>query len=414
MTIQAILTIIIFICVIILLIWKPVHPIVIGAAIPIALSVLKITDPSKAFADFANTTVIFFMSLLVIGAAIFKTGLADFIGEKMISLTGTSEKGINLGSGIVAAVLSAFLNDTGTTGCLIPIVGSMGRKAGIKLSKVYLALAFFSSVGGTITLIGTTPHIVANGLLEDSGYAGFGFFEFAKIGIPIAVAGLIYMYFFGIKLLPEKEAEEEMLPALANRNVVKMVIVAAVFLFVIVCMATGLLPMHVAAAVGALLVVLTGCITVEEAIKSFSVSTLFLVAGIFPLSSAMVNTGAADYLVHLMSAGIGSFSPFVTLALITGFTIITTQFLMNTSLTAILVPIGIMIAQSAGLNPRGVVMAIAIASSAAFCTPFGTGPNLLVWETGGYDFKDYVKVGLPFAVIFWVISSVLVYIFYIA
>ncbi|SHD76858.1 SLC13 family permease [Schnuerera ultunensis] len=121
MTLQAILAIIVFFAAVILLIWKPIHPILIGAGIPITLALLGILDAKTAFADFANTTVIFFMSLLVIGAAIFKTGLADLIGEKLIGLLGKSEKGIMMGSGIVAAGLSAFLNDTGTTGCFLSI-----------------------------------------------------------------------------------------------------------------------------------------------------------------------------------------------------------------------------------------------------------------------------------------------------
>lgn len=406
MTLQAILAIIVFFAAVILLIWKPIHPILIGAGIPITLAILGILDPAKAFSDFANTTVIFFMSLLVVGAAIFKTGLADLIGEKLIGLLGTSEKGIMMGSGIVAAGLSAFLNDTGTTGCLIPIVSSMAKKAKVPLSKVLMSLAFFASLGGSITLIGTTPHIVADGLLQDAGYQGFGFFEFAKIGIPITIAGLIYMYFIGIRMMPIKEISEDNLPELAEKNPKKMIIVSAVFIFIIYCMASGLLAMHLAAALGALLVVLTGCITVDEAIDSFSVTTMFLVAGIFPLSTALIQTGAADFIIDKLSIHLVALSPLVLYAAISGITIILTQFLMNTSLTAILVPMGILVAQSAGLDPRGAVMAIAISASAALCTPFGTGPNLLVWEAGGYDFKDYMKVGAPLAVIFWVITTI--------
>ncbi len=412
MTTQGILAIIVFVAAIILLIWKPIHPIVIGAAIPISLALLGILDAKTAFADFANTTVIFFMSLLVIGAAIFKTGLADLIGEKLIGMFGKGERSIMMVSGVVAAGLSGFLNDTGTTGCLIPIVSSMAKKAKINVSKVMMSLAFFASLGGTLTLIGTTPHIVADGLLKDAGFAGFGFFEFFKLGLPIIIVGLIYMYFVGIKLMPDKEIDEDNLPELAEKNPKKMIIVSVVFLFIIFCMATNLLEMHLAAALGALLVVLTKCITVEEAVDSFSTTTLFLVAGIFPLSKALVETGVADYIVNGMSGFLSGLSPIFLYAAISGITILLTQFLMNTSLTAILVPMGILIAQSGGIDPRGAVMAIAIASSAAFCTPFGTGPNLLVWEVGGYDFKDYFKAGLPLTIIFWIITTITCSIFY--
>lgn len=91
MSTQAIITLVVFVAVIVLLIWKPIHPIVIGACIPTVLALTGVLDASTAFSDFANTTVIFFMSLLVVGGAIFKTGLADFIGEKIIGLIGKNE-----------------------------------------------------------------------------------------------------------------------------------------------------------------------------------------------------------------------------------------------------------------------------------------------------------------------------------
>ena len=216
----------------------------------------------------------------------------------------------------------------------------------------------------------------------------------------------------GKRLLPSKEISNSITAELAERNPKKMILVSAVFVFIIYCMASGLLAMHLAAALGAILVVLFGCITVDEAVKSFSTTTLFLVAGIFPLSTALVQTGAAQYIIDKLSPILTGASPVFIYAAVTGLTIVTTQFLMNTSLTAILVPMGILVAQSAGMDPRGVVMAIAVAASAAFCTPFGTGPNLLVWEAGGYEFKDYAKVGAPLAVIFWIITTVACIIFY--
>ncbi len=125
----------------------------------------------------------------------------------------------------------------------------------------------------------------------------------------IAIAGFLYMYFFGIKLLPERDIPTEKDVALADRKPAKMIIVALVFLFIVYCMASGLLAMHLAAAVGAILVVLTGCISVEDAVKQFSVSTLFLVAGIFPLSTAMSSSGAAEYIISSLSSNLSSLPP---------------------------------------------------------------------------------------------------------
>lgn len=412
MSIQGIITLGIFLLTIILLIWKPVHPIVVGASIPILLSIFKVLPASQAFQDFGNTTVVFFMSLLVVGAAIFKTGLADFIGEKLVNALGKGERSIIVGSSFVVTALSAFLNDTGTTGCMLPIVASMAKKSQVPLSKVVMTLAFFSCIGGTITLAGTTPNIVASGLLEKAGYGAFSFFEFTKLGLPIAIVSLLYVYLFGYKQMPYREITDYKIPENTEKSTLKMITVAVIFVMILVCMATELLPMHVAAAVGALLVVLTGCINYKEAVNSFSVSTLFLIAGIFPLSSAMIKTGAAKYIVDILAVYLNGMSPFLAYSMIALVTIILTNFLMNTSLTAILVPIGILIAEATQLDPRGVTAVIAIAASAGFCTPFGNGVNIIVWEVGGYELKDYFKGGFGLSIIFWIMLSALGYYFY--
>ena len=260
----------------------------------------------------------------------------------------------------MAVLLSSFLNDTGTTGCLIPISGAMGRKAGAKLSRIYMALAFFASVGGTLTLIGAGNHVVAQGFLEKAGMEGFTFFEFTPLGLPIAIAGCLYMYFFGIKLLPERDIPTEKDVALADRKPAKMIIVALVFLFIVYCMASG----------------------------------------------------AAEYIISSLSSNLSNLPPIAVLAFTFALAVVGTQFMMGTSLTAILTPIAILIGQTCNVDPHALVMCVALGTSAAFCTPFGTGPNLLVWETGGYDFKNYVKVGLPFTVIFYVLGLLMIYLMY--
>lgn len=413
MTTEAIIALIIFVAAIILLIWRPISPILIGAMIPTSLALFGVLDAGVAFADFANSVVIFFMSLLVIGRALFKTGLADYIGEKIIGLTGKTERGTLFGTNIVAGGLSAFLNDTGTTASLMPIVSTVAEKAGISKSKLLMSLAFFSSIGGTITLIGTTPHIVASGLLNDFGYREFGFFEFSLIGIPLLIVGMIYILTIGTKLLPDIELEDEYIGEKTEKQPAKMMLVAVIFIGIIVSMASGIIPMHVAAATGAILVVLTKCITVEEAVNSFSVPTLFLVAGIFPLSTALVETGATEFLVNAISPYLIELSPILIITAVTYFVILITQFLMNTSLTAIMVPVGILVAEAAGIDPAGVVMAIAIAASVALATPFGTGPNLLVWEAGGFKVKDYARVGLPLTLLLGAVTSIACSIIYL-
>lgn len=409
MTWQMIVVLALFVWVFVALIWKVADPIIVGISIPTVLALTGIVNAGKAFADFSNTTCMFFMAIFVLGRAIMKTGLADFIGSTVINLIGKTENRLTISVAAVASGMSAFLNDTGTTGCLMPIVAAMAQKAKVNLSRVYMTLAFFASMGGTITLVGTTPHIVASGLLEKAGYAGYGFFEFTKVGLPITIVGGLYMYFIGSRMLPDIKSDFDKVPQTAERNVRGMIITFAVFALLVISLATKLMPFHLAAVLGSIIVIVTKCITVEDALDSFSMPTLFLVAGIFPLSSAMSSTGVAKMFVDFTSSFANGVHPLVAILIISGITTLMTQFMMGTSLSAIMLPLGILYAQSLGLDPRGVVMAIAVASSLAFCTPFGTGPNLLVWKPGNYEISDYFKAGLPIVIIAWLMTGSIVY-----
>lgn len=394
MTTQAIITCVILVITMVLLISQKVPLVILGAAIPAALAATGVINAGSAYTEFGNTTIVFFMGLVVVGEAFFKTGLADFIGGKIIGLLGKTEKGLLLGTGLVAGGLSAFLNDTGSTACLMPIVSSMASKAGVKKSKLLMALAFFASLGGTITLVGTTPHIVANGILKDMGLREFGFFEYTKIGLPLLVCGILYMCFCGTKLLPDKDIEVKGGDRVAEYDTKKMVLVAVIF-------------------IGAILVVVTGCISLEEAIKAFPTSTIFIVGGIFPLSKALVSSGAAEYLVNAISPVLSNLPPIILLGAITFLMLLTTQFLMNSSATVLVLPIAIMLCQAAGINPLAGAMSVSVCASGAFVTPFGTAPNLLVWEAGGYSVKDYLKCGFPMLIIFGVVTTALCAVFYL-
>lgn len=414
MTMAGMITVGLFFLVIILLIWQPVSPVLVGAGIPLVLTLCGIISPKVAFAQFSNSTVIFFMSLLVVGGGIFKTGLADFLGEKIIGLVGKTEKGVLMGVGLVTCTLSAFLNDTGTTGCLIPIVSAVAKKSSVALSKCFLVLCYFASIGGTITLIGGGGHIVVQGFLEDAGYQGFTFFEFVPFGLPLAILSFIWLYFFGTKDLPVREVKESDIPPTAEKQPHKMLLVAAVFIFIVFCMATKLLPMHIAAALGAFLVILTGCIPANEAMRCFSMPTLFLVAGIFSLSSAMASTGAAKTLIGYMSIFLTGLHPIIVIFGVSLVALVATNFMMGTSLCAILTPMAIMIGKACNLPPHALAMAVAICTSGAFCTPFGTGPNLLVYEIGGFKFKDYTINGIAYEIFMLAITTIGVYLIYVA
>ena len=369
----------------------------------IALGLLGVLTPSQVFSGLSNSTVVLFAGMFVIGAAMFQTGLAQQIGIRVVKSAGTDENKLMGALMIITVALSSISSNTATVACLMPVVIQICAAAKIPVARQLMALAIAANVGGTITMIGTPPNILMSATLQASGLEPFGFFEFAFIGIPLSVAGIIYMLTIGKKLCPaghidkiEEEADDK------PKDYKKMIICAAILIAVVFGMAfEGSIgaPMHMVAVIGALACVLTGCLTEKQAYRGIDWVTIFLFAGMLPLAEAMDKSGAgkliADFVVSLMG---DNPSPMIIVVAMFILSCGLTQFMSNTAAAALLAPIGISIAQSIGASPYPVLMAIGIAASCAFTTPVATPPNTLILVPGRFKFMDYVKVGVPSAV----------------
>ena len=384
-----------------------------GAAI--ACGLLGLIPAKQVFSGLSNSTVVLFAGMFVVGASMFYTGLAQAIGNNVVKMCGTGENSLMFGLMLVGTVLSAVLSNTGTAACLLPVALGICSAAKIPASRQLMPLAFACGWGGIITMVGTPPNIIAVGAMNAAGIEPFGFFEFAWIGVPISVAGMLYMMFLGKYLLPNKqldadqEIEQEVEANEISRS--KQMVSGVILLGVILVMAVGIpgVSLEMAAIIGALLCVLTGCLTERQAYASIDWVTIFLFAGMMPVSSAMDKTGAgkliAEWTVGLMG---GAPSPLVVTGVLFILSCGLTQFMSNTASAALLCPIGIAISQNLGADPKAVLMAIAVAASCAFATPVGTPPNTLVLGPGGYKFMDYVKAGTGLVLVAFVVSLVVI------
>ena len=382
----------------------------------IACGLLGFIPVKQVFSGLSNSTVVLFAGMFVVGASMFYTGLAQKIGGVVVSMVGTGENSLMFGLMTVGTVLSAFLSNTGTAACLFPVALGICASAKIPASRQLMPLAFACGWGGIITMVGTPPNIIANGALQAAGIQdSFGFFEYAWIGIPVSVAGMLYMMFVGKYLLPKQEldADQEIEQEVeANEaSATKQYISAAILLVVVFVMAVGVkgVTLEMAAIIGAIVCVLTGCLTEKQAYASIDWVTIFLFAGMMPVSTAMDKTGAgkmiADWTVGLMG---GSPSPLVVTAVLFLLSCTLTQFMSNTASAALLCPIGIAISKNLGADPKAVLMAIAVAASCAFASPVGTPPNTLVLGPGGYKFMDYVKAGTGLVIVCFAVSLVVI------
>lgn len=386
----------------------------VGAAVSCWL--LGLIPVEQIFVGLADPTVVLFGGMFVVGAAMFYTGLAQQIGSTVVKMCGTGENRLMFGIMAVAALMSAFLSNTGTTACLIPVVLAICANARISASRELMPLAFAAGLGGTITLIGTPPNILANVALKAAGMAElqFGFFEYAYIGIPITVAGIFYMMFIGKYLLPKEmqeleplEIEQEITAETASRS--KQIICGLIMAGIILTMAVDIVPLEVAAVTGALLCVLTGCLTEKQAYNSIDWITIFLFAGMIPVASAMNTTGAGKLIAEATVKMLGGNpSPYLVTAVLFCLAVLLTQFMSNTASKALLCPVGIALSAQMGASPKAVLMAILIASSCAFASPVGTPPNTLVLGPGNYKFLDYVKAGSGLVFVCLIVSIIVI------
>ena len=386
----------------------------------IALGALGIITPGQVFSGLSNPTVVLFAGMFVISAAMFHTGLAQKIGAFVVHACGKGETNLMVGTMLVAAVLSSISSNTGTTAALMPVIIGICTAAGIPASRQLMPLAFAAGCGGTMTLVGTPPNIIANSALSAAELQTFGFFEFAKIGIPVTITGILYMSFVGRRLLPVNDNaplvdEPGAAPAEKTKKTghsrLKMWITGLTLLAVIIVMALGFkrftLPM--AAVTGAVFLVLTRCVSEKQAYRGIDWVTIFLFAGMMPVATALDESGAGRLIADGVISLLGKTpSPYVLCSVLFLLAGILTQFMSNTASAALLCPIAFSIAKGIDVSPHAVIMSVTIAASCAFATPVGTPPNTLVLSAGGYHFLDYVKVGAPLFVLQLVLCSILI------
>ena len=159
----------------------------------LALLLCQILTPAEGLSGFSNTTVIMMIGLFIVGGGIFQTGLAKMIGSKVMTLAGNSELRLFLLVMIVTSAIGMFVSNTGTVALMLPIVVSMAAAAGTSSRRLLMPLAFASSMGGMMTLIGTPPNLIVSDTLANAGFAPLGFFSFLPVGLVTLLVGILYL-----------------------------------------------------------------------------------------------------------------------------------------------------------------------------------------------------------------------------
>ena len=175
----------------------------------LSLLIFQILTPEEALAGFSSQVVIMMIGLFVVGGAIFQTGLAKMISSRLLKLAGKSELKLFLLVMLVTGGIGAFVSNTGTVALLLPIVVSLAYNAGMSPGRLLMPLAFASSMGGMMTLIGTPPNLIIQDTLTGAGYGELSFFSFLPVGLICLATGILVLLPLSKIFLSKKEKKKE-------------------------------------------------------------------------------------------------------------------------------------------------------------------------------------------------------------
>ncbi|RJE88983.1 SLC13 family permease [Paenibacillus sp. 1011MAR3C5] len=178
----------------------------------VILVLFDILTPAEALSGFANSVVIMMIGLFIVGGGIFQTGLANIVSGKLLKLAGTNETKLLVTVMLSTSFIGAFVSNTGTVAVMLPIVISLAMSANVSPGKLLMPLAFASSLGGTLTLIGTPPNMVIRETLAKNGIAELTFFSFTPIGLVCLLLGTVLIIVFSKWLLKSRSGEDDSRP----------------------------------------------------------------------------------------------------------------------------------------------------------------------------------------------------------
>ncbi len=391
-----------------------------------------ILSPREMLEGFSNKGMITVALLYLVSEGVRQSGALTQIVARLLPQGKTTVLKAQLRILPSVALMSAFLNNTPVVVILAPIIRRWAEKVKLPPSKFLIPLSYVTILGGICTLIGTSTNLVVYGLIIEAGYEGFTMFELGRVGVFIAIAGIIYLLLFSRFLLPTRA--EEAKPPLQPQSVAaednepdmpstkrKTRWFALLLLLLLIVGATvGELPavkaaipgirldMFFFAAVVVVIMAWTGVFSARDYTRYIAWDILITIACAFAISRALMNSGVADGVARFIIALSDNYGPHVLLALLFIITNLFTELITNNAAAALTFPLALSLSEQLGVNPTPFFVVICIAASASFSTPIGYQTNLIVQGEGNYRFTDFTRIGLPLNIITFILSVFLI------
>lgn len=406
-----------------------------GAAVLLMSGAVR---PSEVQGAFASPAIIALASLFVIAYAMELTGLLDRAIEMAVKLC--SRIG-SLGLWILIALsggASAFLNNTPIVVLGAPVIRDVAEQLKLDPKRYLMPLSYVAVLGGCMTLIGTSTNLLVSDMARVSGQPQFGLFEITPVGLCVAIAGGMYLFLFSGRLIRSgqkerddpgrtaKPAPDYHDPEVSGGQIGttdkftehrafqpgKALISVTIFIAAIAIAALDIAPIAASAFAGAVLLILLRVLNPDEAYSGLRPEILMLIAGMVVLGIAMEQSGLAEDMTKGMLSLVDGVGPLGALIILYAVTLLLTELLSNATVAVLITPIAVALGESLGVSPRPFLVAVMMAGSAAFATPFGYQTNVIVYQMGGYSYMDFVRVGLPLNIITMIAAIVAITIFF--
>lgn len=387
------------------------------------MMVIGAMTPAEVCGYFGNQVPVLLAASGVVTAAIFETGLASKVGEILVKakfLTG-NEKVFLMVIIIASGVMSIFVANMPVVALFMPLIASVASTSNGRIQKKYsvMAMTFAVSMGGGGALIGATQNLAGQAALQELTGVSMTMFEMLPESLVALLVMLVFYATIGDRLqkkfftFPEVVDADPGNEAGVEFQAGKAAISGMTFVGMIVLFIAGVWNFGAVALLGAIIVVLTGCISWKKALTKIDWNTVIIIAMCTALATGVNNSGAGALIANalLNLCGGENASPILLLVVAILLSSVLGCFMQHNAIVTMLIPIFCTIALILDINPVPFAVAVIVGSNNCFITPIGTGP-ITMGMAAGYRFNDYVKVGTPLFILLDIILCIVIPLFH--